>query len=284
MIFSKNKVNAKQVYTKYGLSGKGVRIALLDTGVYPRNELVDKVIFFKDYVNGKSQMYDDNGHGTHIAGIVCGGKSENGMSGMAEQAELIVLKVLDKKGAGKTCDVLNALSWVLQNKERYNIRLLNFSIGYTINSQKSEQEKMLRSIEKLWDAGIGVVVAAGNNGPKRNSVTVPGVSEKVITVGAMGENNFSGIGPTDNCVVKPEILAPGTHIIGLKNAALGYSIRNGTSMATPIVCGALALALEMNKNLSVLDMKMSLYKSVRKIPDYNYCWGILDVDRLVQCL
>lgn len=143
---------------------------------------------------------------------------------------------------------------------------------------------MLRSIEELWDAGIGVVVAAGNNGPKRNSVTVPGISEKVITVGAMGDNNFSGIGPTDNCVVKPEILAPGTHIIGLKNAPSGYSIRNGTSMATPIVCGALALAIEKNKNISVLDMKMSLYKSVRKIPDFNQCWGILDVDRLVQCL
>lgn len=283
MLYSKNKINAKKVYSKYKLTGKGVRIVLLDTGVYPRDEVKRKIVLFKDYVNGMPFPYDDNGHGTHIAGILCADKKYNDFSGIAPDAQLIVLKVLDSRGNGKTADTINALKWIIDNYELYNIKLVNFSIGYTLNSNISEQERLLEYIEKIWDLGIIVVVAAGNNGPNSNTVTVPGISKKVITVGAMENAKFSGKGPTDACVIKPEILAPGVNIYSLRNESDGIARRNGTSMATPIVCGALALALEKNPKLTPAQLKLLLYQTVREIPEKRReCWGILDVDELIK--
>ena len=207
---AKEIVHAENVYRK-GLSGKGVRIALLDTGVFGHRDLKCKIIYFKDYVSYKKLCYDDNGHGTHIAGI---------LSEMAPGAELLVFKILDKNGNGTTEKALKALEWIRKNHKKWNIKLLNFSMGYLPNTKEIMQNRLIEKLEELWEEGVTVVTAAGNNGPKENSITVPGVSRKVITVGScddtdMGKERYGGRGPTNCCIVKPEVLAPGTNIRSL---------------------------------------------------------------------
>lgn len=272
----KQVVNAKRVYEK-GYTGKNIRIALLDTGVFIHRDIRNKVAYFKDYVNDINVPYDDNGHGTHIAGIMCGD------AGIAPEAELFVFKILDKSGDGRTQDALHALDWILENHQKYNIRLLNFSMGYMPNANIKLQEILMEKLDTLWDAGVVVITAAGNNGPGENSVTVPGISRKVITVGS-SDQGYGGRGPTSCCVVKPEILAPGTDILSLSNQEGQYERKSGTSMSAPIVCGALALLLEKNPSLKPVEIKLMLYDSVKRIDEKNNVWGILDVDKLMEML
>lgn len=263
-------------------TGKNIRIAVLDTGIFPHIDLRNNIILQKDYINNKVEKYDDNGHGTHISGIISGsGEVLKGKyRGIACDAELISLKVLDKNGSGKTSDFISALKWILNNKENYNIKILNFSVGFLKNSNKIDQIRIIELIDAIWDAGIIVVSAAGNNGPGKNSVTVPGISRKIITVGANGEV-FSGVGPTDCCIVKPEILAPGRNIVSTKNSLSDYITKTGTSMATPIVSGAIALALEKNPSLSPSEIKICLYHTVVKKED-SISWGELDIKKLID--
>lgn len=286
----KKEVQARQVY-RDGYTGKGIRIALLDTGTASLTGLKNRIIYFKDYINGRKITYDDNGHGTHIAGILCGGLDLDGwIIGMAPHAELLVFKILDKNGNGSTQKAIQALEWLERNHEKYDVRILNFSMGYLSNANPNLQKVLIDKLENLWDEGVIVVTAAGNNGPKENSITVPGVSRKVITVGSSDDvyvtsKSYSGRGPTECCIVKPEILAPGTSIksYGLKEGE--YVVKSGTSMSVPIVCGALALALQKNPELTPPEIKMLLYDTVsEKIKNLSPSWGILDVDNLLKML
>lgn len=277
---AKEIVHAENVYRK-GYTGKGIRIALLDTGVFSHKDLKCKVVFFKDYINYKKLSYDDNGHGTHIAGII---------NEMAPGAELLVFKILDKSGSGTTEKALKALEWIQNNHLKWNIKLLNFSMGYLPNSNALMQNRLLQKLEELWEEGVTIVTAAGNNGPNENSITVPGVSRKVITVGSSddlesGKKAYGGRGPTSCCIVKPEILAPGTNIRSFSLRDGKYEYKSGTSMSVPIVCGALALALEKNPNLMPVELKLLLYDSVsEKNKNLSPAWGILNVDNLIKML
>ena len=277
---AKEIVHAENVYRK-GYTGKGVRIALLDTGVFSHRDLKCKIVLFKDYINYKKLSYDDNGHGTHIAGII---------SEMAPEAELLIFKILDKNGNGSTEMALKALDWIQKNHKKWDIKLLNFSMGYLPNTKAVMQNRLIEKLEDLWESGITIVTAAGNNGPKENSITVPGVSRKVITVGscddeAMGKGSYGGRGPTNCCIVKPEILAPGTNIKSLSIQDGHYVYKSGTSMAAPIVCGALALALEKKPHLKPVELKLFLYDTVsEKNKKFHSAWGILNVDNLIKML
>lgn len=277
---AKEIVKAENVYRK-GYTGKGVRIALLDTGVFSHRDLQCNIVLFQDYINEKTLSYDDNGHGTHIAGI---------LSEMAPGAELLVFKILDKRGNGSTEKALRALEWIHENHRDWNIKLINFSMGYSPNAKAVQQKRLIEKLEELWEEGITIVTAAGNNGPKENSITVPGVSRKVITVGScddeeMGKGSYGGRGPTSCCIVKPEILAPGTNIRSFSLYDGQYVYKSGTSMAVPIVCGALALALEKNPSLKPVELKVLLYDSVsEKNKSFSPAWGILNVDNLIKML
>lgn len=290
----KRLVQADKVY-RQGYTGKGVRIAVLDTGAYMHRDLSKRIVEFKNFMGVRQMCHDDNGHGTHVAGILCGdGASSRGqVRGMAPAAELVVLKVLDGAGNGKTGRVLDALEWIKLYHLQYGIRLLNFSVGFLQGAGNEEQNDIMCALEELWDENVTVVTAAGNNGPGVGTITVPGISRKVITVGACDDERggrnmpkgYSGKGPTGCCIVKPEILAPGTNILSLSNRGNQYVQKSGTSMATPIVCGALALALEKNPQLRPEHLKLKLYESLvvgreRRGP----AWGILQVDNLMELI
>lgn len=284
----KQLVHAQNVY-KQGYTGKNIRISVLDTGIYPHRDLRGNLIGFLDFVNGKKPNYDDNGHGTHVAGIICG----NGViKGMAPQAGLIALKVLDREGGGETDKVLRALEWVERNCKKFRIRILNFSVGFLPGAGDRQQMMIMDMLEHLWDMGVTVVTAAGNNGPGQGTVTVPGISRKVITVGASDDANpgrhmprgYSSRGPTECCIVKPEILAPGTGILSLDNKGNHYVKKSGTSMATPVVCGALALALQKNPNLRPEELKLKLYESAESLGEHTMAWGMLHVDNLLRLI
>ena len=125
--------------------------------------------------------YDDNGHGTHVTGILCGDGTASGgkYRGVAPGCGIIGLKVLDRFGNGNREDVLCAFDWILRYMQKYNIRVVNISVGTTCKNGK-EHNSLIQGVEKLWDRGLVVVAAAGNQGPLPGSITAPGSSERSL--------------------------------------------------------------------------------------------------------
>lgn len=278
-------------------SGYGVGIAVLDTGVcgiHP--DLRNTVIDFVDFVNGNNYLYDDNGHGTHISGIIAGSAvcSRGKYRGIASGANLICLKVLDQKGDGNTNEVLRALDYVISNKEELGIRIVNISIGTIPKSNRLEHTRLIQGVENAWDAGLCVVVAAGNNGPQPMSITSPGISRKVITVGSCDNyisndeklnirEGFSGRGPTPFCIVKPEVLAPGVGIKSCLYRSNDYVSKSGSSMSTAVVSASIALLLEKYPDMTNTDVKLRLYENCIDLglPKNQQGWGMLHLHRLL---
>lgn len=275
-----------------GYFGSGSTVAILDTGITMHPDFKNRVLSFHDFVNGRSNIYDDNGHGTHLAGIIGGsGTLGNGKyMGIAPECSYIILKVLDAMGNGNIDAVLQAVDWILENQARYRIRFLNISIGMMPQTKQGEQQILVTAIQKLWEKGICVVAASGNNGPAVASVTVPGSIPELITVGSLDDDDrmllkgsmhlgYSGRGPTEICVAKPEILAPGTHIISCGNHG-GYVSKSGTSMATAVVTGGLAVLGEMYPNFAPSDLKLFLYSKLRRRKGKTG-WGNFDFADLI---
>lgn len=284
-------VHTKDAYAK-GIYGAGVGVAVLDTGAALHPDLRDRIVVFQDVCKGHTKPYDDNGHGTHVAGIIAGSGhvSDGKYMGIAPMSHLIVIKVLDQKGNGNTNAVLRGIRWCIANRDRYRIRVMNISVGMLPNAGKREQELLLQMVEKAWENGIVVVAAAGNNGPKKNSVTIPGICPSIITVGSSDDResqdlqrDYSGYGPTKACVQKPEILAPGSGVISCSSGWKRYEKRSGTSMATPVVSGCVALLLSKYPNLTPAEVKLRLYEhGIRMdIPKNKQGWGRIDLRELL---
>ena len=239
------------------------------------------------------QINDYNGHGTHVSGIIGGNGYASGgtYTGMAPGCRLLPIKVLDHKGGGNTEQVRQAIFWMLEKKEKYQIRILNISVGMLKNAREEEQVELIKLVEQVWEEGLVVVAAAGNNGPMANSVTIPGICRSIITVGSSDDEEagirsqglrrgYSGRGPTDSCVIKPEILAPGTRITSCDLRENAYTTKSGTSMATPIVSGAIALLLQGKPELTNKEVKYLLWESCEKSGE-TPGWGLLRLDRLL---
>lgn len=261
-------------------------VAVIDTGIDAQHIDLDggKVIAWVDYVNGKSTPYDDNGHGTHVAGIIAGtGEGNSAYRGVAPGVALIGLKVLDSQGSGSLSDVQAAIEWCINNKDKYNIRVINLSLGSSSSSDGTDS--VSQAANAAVDAGIVVVVAAGNSGPAKYTIGSPGAAENVITVGAgadVGEGgfflaSFSSRGPTADGRIKPDIVSPGYKITAPQaNSGNGYVEYSGTSMATPFTAGVVALMLDANPNLTPADVKSILAQTAidwgpsGKDIDYGY--------------
>lgn len=301
-----------------GYYGRGVGVAIVDTGISLHKDFTEggnRVIAFKDFVNNKKEAYDDNGHGSHVAGIIGGnGYSSKGKYvGVAPGCNLISLKVLDNMGDGNISDVLAGLQWVIDNRRKYNIRVLNISVGTSAKDSLDENSLLVQGVNAVWDSGVTVIVAAGNNGPTPMSISTPGISRKVITVGSSDDSasvevfgsktkNYSGRGPTPYCIKKPDIVAPGSNIVScninqyvtrgkyktsryqLSNYPMMYTIKSGTSMATPVVSGAIALLLSANPELKNRDVKLKLRNSAVDLGQSweKQGWGLLNVKKLLE--
>lgn len=294
-----------------GVTGHGIGIAILDTGVYPHKDLVtkrNKIIAFKDFVSNIRYPYDDNGHGTHVAGIIAGdGEESNGKyKGIAMDSNIIGVKVLNNEGSGNISDVLAGIQWVLDQKKRFNIKILNLSVG--MKDVEGEKSALVRGVNAAWDNGLIVVAAAGNNGPDSCTITTPGISRKVITVGSSDDgetvkimedliSDYSGRGPTKECIKKPDVVAPGANIIACSTdkaykptdkyypgKKVGYTKKSGTSMATPMVSGCIALLLSRHPNLTGKDVKLKLKDSTHDLgfSQAHQGWGLIDVKKLLE--
>lgn len=292
-------IHADEAYKK-GIWGAGVGVAVLDTGIYRHSDFEKRITGFKDIVKGMAQCYDDCSHGTHVSGILGGNGAASGgrFMGVAPKCNIVHVKVLDRKGNGSREDVLEGIDWVIENKDRYGIRIMNISVGTVKESDKNNQ-LLVDAVEKAWDAGLVVVVAAGNMGPGPMSITVPGNSRKVITAGAFDDCMkqpkdpavrpcYSGRGPTQECICKPDIVAPGSGIISCnavsyRNRRL-YCVKSGTSMATPVVSGCIALLLSNEPGLSNVEVKMRLHETARDLgyPNNQQGWGMIDVKSFLK--
>ncbi len=305
---------------KRHLTGKGIGIAVFDTGIGFHPDLFSAnsqtgLVAFIDTIYGKNDYYDDNGHGTHICGILAGsGNSCNGLfTGVAPGCHYVVIKVLNQRGEGNTENVLAGISWLLKHYQEYDIRIVNISVGSTRGKNFDESSPLVQGVNKLWSAGLAVFTAAGNHGPSPYSIGAPGNSRKIITVGssdAMKNNanrDYSGRGPTQNCIKKPDIVAPGSNIVSCypmvkTNSSLRPSLlpfpgrsspeyyngvtylpRTGTSMATPIVSGCAALLLEKYPSLTNRDIKLRMRNTALNL-GFSHArqgWGLIQCDRLL---
>ena len=185
--------------------------------------------------------------------------------------------MLDQKGEGKIRHLIEGIRAILKNREKWEIRIVNISIGTLPHRGDEEEAELLRWVDRMWDEGLVVVTAAGNFGPRSGTVTIPGVSKKVITVGASDDGeqkdrfgkvgtNYSGRGPTFECVCKPDLVAPGSYIrscngFGQKKNQKMYSVKSGTSMSAPIVSGAAALLLSKYPDMKNVEVKLRLLMS-----------------------
>jgi serine protease AprX len=283
-------VGAPEVWER-SVTGKGIGVAVLDTGIYPHPDLAGRIIAFKDFVGKKTEPYDDNGHGTHCAGDIAsdGSKSDALYKGTAPDANLIGVKVLNGLGSGSLSTVIEGIQWCIENKGQYGIRVISMSLGSTA-TQSYKEDPVCLAVEEAWNHGIVVCVAAGNEGPEARTIGSPGTDPKVITVGASNDKNsvkfsddavadFSSRGPTIDNLAKPDILCPGTNIISLrspystldlsnKDARVGndYVSLSGTSMATPVCAGIVALILEADDKLEPDEVKEILKGAAEPLP------------------
>lgn len=282
--------------------GQGIGVAVLDTGIVPHPDFDHRIVGFYDVIGEQALPYDDNGHGTHVSGVICGnGRLSGGMyAGIAPKAHIIMIKVLDQKGNGNIFHVLKGIRWVLENKKRYGIRIVNISVGTLPQEGSYEEEQLIAAVELLWDKGLVVVAAAGNYGPGRGTITTPGISKKIITVGSSNDQqyakdtggskkNYSGRGPTKECVCKPDVVAPGSYITScnahyLKKRNSAYTVKSGTSMATPVVSGAIAVLLSKYPDMGNVEVKLRLRGSCRDLgmEQNQQGWGMLCVDCLLK--
>ena len=280
--------------------GTGICAAILDTGIALHPDLKDRVAGFRDFTGSSIKCRDDSGHGTHVAGILAGNGISSGgtYAGMAPRTDLLIGKVLDREGNGNVDNVISGIQWVMESAVSCGIRIVNISVGTQPDLAQSQKDRLQKAVEELWDMGLIVVVSAGNYGPRSGTVVVPGNSRKVITVGVPDSPssfsrsrreriNYSGRGPTNECVIKPDIFAPGTGILSCNSrfsfpGEPPYIMKSGTSMATPVVSGALACLLSKYPDMTNVEVKLKLRESCTKVPGTESGWGLLNVEKLMK--
>ena len=241
--------------------------AVIDTGIDAGHVDLDegKVLAFKDFVNGRTAPYDDNGHGTHIAGTIAGdgdGRTDGANRGVAPAAGLVGVKVLDANGGGTMADVTAAIDWIVENRDVYGIEVINLSLGASGCADGTDATSV--AADNAHAAGLLVAVAAGNDGPGTCTIGAPGAARSALTVGAMADTTargfsqayFSSRGPTADGRIKPDVSAPGVAITSAQaGTASGYVAHDGTSMATPFVTGVALLMRDANPSLTAQQVK-----------------------------
>ncbi len=273
------------------LTGRGVTVAVLDTGVRSWNELRKdstggaRLLTQYDAIAGREILStsnsDGSGHGTHVAAIAVSSDPST-YPGIAPDAGLVVVRAFGANGEGSYADVIRGLGWLVANKDRFGIRVVNLSFSGPPRSHYWE-DPVNQAVMRAWQAGIVVVASAGNTGPDPMTIGVPGNVPYVITVGAMTDNytpadpgddrltTFSAAGPTAERFVKPDVIAPGGHVTALMDSSASlarahrefhsearYFTMSGTSQSAAVVTGIVALMLEQTPALTPDDVKCRL--------------------------
>ena len=299
------EVAAPDAWRQLGVTGRGVGVAVLDSGIAPHADLAGRIVASVDFTSGVPggalvAPADPGGHGTHVAGLIGGdGTASGGMyAGVAPGANLIDVRVISATGSTNVSTLIQGMQWVLGHRSDYNIRVANLSLGARATTSY-RNDPLATAVEVLTFAGVAVVVSAGNEGPGASTITTPGDDPFVITVGAIDDSgtatladdalaSWSSRGPTafDN-LAKPDLVAPGRKIVSLRSpgstldqlltdrlvagldpTAPAYFRLSGTSMAAPVVAGVVALMLERDPSLTPAQVKHRLRTTAARL-DYG---------------
>lgn len=260
-------------------------VAVIDSGIAPSADFEGRIVGFYDFTSGvpvAAPLNDEYGHGTHVAGLIAsnGHTSSGAFAGVAPGAKILGLKVLDRKGIGKTSNVLMALEFAVANKDRFGIKVVNLSLGHPVY-EPAATDPLVLAVENAVRAGLVVVVSAGNNGTNPytgatgyGGITSPGNAPSAITVGAANTNDtvlrsddlvtsYSSRGPSwYDGIAKPDVVAPGHGLIStapyistlgtefpaleLRDGSSKFLKLNGASMAAAVVSGMVAVMLDAN--------------------------------------
>jgi subtilisin family serine protease len=295
-----NEVAGVDALHLQGVTGKGVTVAVLDSGLWEHDALVNNVSgknrvlarydALRDSVD--VELTDESGHGTHMTSIIANsepttnsGKPTGSYKGVAPDANLVAVKVLDRQGLAHALEIVRAVQWVVDNREKYNIRVLNLSFAQTPRWRYWE-DPVNQAVMRAWASGIAVVASAGNEGPEPETIGSPGNLPYIITVGAVTDSwtpetrdddyvpDFSSRGPTPSGHVKPDIVGLGGHMTGLirPQSALaqeqpedilrsGEFVSTGSSQASAFISGIVALLLQLEPDLTPDDIKCKLTSS-----------------------
>ena len=303
----------------YGYTGEGISIAIIDTGIDPLhvglNDFDDdpltndpKVVAFYDALDesgdngdGTTEPYDDQGHGSHCAGISAGTgavdegpmseNNEKPYRGVAPDAWLVGVKVLDSGGSGSFAEVMRGMEWTIDNQIKYNIRAASMSLGgvWLVELTQEQEERVTHLANEMVAAGISLMIAAGNSAAY-GTIGTPGAAKDVITVGSTEDSKelavYSSKGPTHEGQIKPNVAAIGSAVMSVEaNSGNGYASYSGTSMATPMVAGMAVLLLQANPDLQPLMIRTILestsefrWLSHPVRPNNDYGWGFVLMD------
>jgi serine protease AprX len=306
---------ALDAFQRSGATGSGVGVAVIDSGIAVHADL-NNVVYSVDFTLNGSARSDAFGHGTHVASLLAGsGQSSNGTyAGVAPGARLVNLRVLDATGSGYTSDVIAAIDWAITNKnmpgndgQSMNIRVLNLSLGH-LPQESAETDPLSVACRRAVQEGLVVVVAAGNFGHDASGTTVygsiasPGIEPSVLTVGAISTYgtpsrsddrvaSYSSRGPTIDHILKPDISAPGSRVVGAMSPANtlvtghptlqidnNYMRLSGTSMATPVIAGAVAMMLQKVPTLTPNAVKgILMYTAEDRGSPLDYGVGYVNI-------
>lgn len=290
-------VTGADLLHRHGITGKGITVAVLDSGLWePERVALDtagnpRIVARYDAVTDTAgTSFDESGHGTHMTSIIAqsGGAdtSEGGsFRGIAPDVRLVSVKAFEADGQGDFLNIVRGLQWVHENREKYDISILNLSFAarprwpYWL-------DPINQAVMRLWQAGIVVVAAAGNEGPDSMTVGSPGNLPYIITVGSVTDSwtthteiddyipDFSSRGPTPSGHIKPDIVAPGGHMSGITRPdstlyrefpeyllSTGDFVMTGSSQSAAVVSGLVALLLQTDPTLSPDDVKCMLMSS-----------------------
>lgn len=254
-----------------GYDGKGVTIAVLDTGVDQTHpDLADREITEKNFGSSPDNV-DRVGHGTHVASIAAGSGAKSGgrYKGVAPGAKILDGKVLNDMGSGYESDIIAGMQWAVDQ----NANVVNLSLGGTDSAGIDPLEEAVNTLSAK--SRTLFVIAAGNEGPLAGTIGSPGSAAAALTVGAVDKQNriatFSSVGPTKDGSLKPDLTAPGRFIVAAKAAegtigtpaGDGYVSLNGTSMATPHVAGAAAILAQRHPDWTGQQLKQALVSSTK---------------------
>lgn len=282
----------------HGVRGAGVTVAVLDSGLWDHRALThdtqgkERVVARYNAISDSNDVFDESGHGTHLTSVIAHsgettqeGRPTGSYKGVAPDVKLAIVKAFNVEGQGGMLDIVRGVQWVVENREAYNIRVLNLSFAARPRWQYW-LDPINQAVMQAWAAGIVVVAAAGNEGPEPMTVGSPGNLPYVITVGAVTDSwtgdtrsddyipDFSSQGPTPEGHIKPDVVAPGGHITGITRPGSsltkdhpeymlgnGDFVMTGSSQAAALVSGVAALLLQLEPDLSPDDVKCKLTSS-----------------------